>query len=70
MHEIGHTDSNSITKALGRCLLGPAYQDRDGTMDASYCEPASVFVHDLPIVSHHDEQKQEVISEGDNMLSY
>ena len=38
-------------------------------MGAGYHKAASVFVHDLPIVSRHDGQKKDVISEGDTMLS-
>ena len=38
-------------------------------MCASYCELASVFVGNLPIISRHDGQRQGVISKGDVMLS-
>ena len=38
-------------------------------MRAGYHEPTSVFVHNLPIISRHDGQKQDVISEGDAMWS-
>ena len=67
-------DASSTSVAFDSITTDPrpprAHQDRDGTMHAGCCKLASVFVHDLPTISHHNEQKQDVISEGDIMLSY
>ena len=73
--DLEHIDNASSTSvAFDSITTDPrplrAYQNGNGTMHTGYCKPAFVFVHDLPIISHHDEQKQDVTSEGDNVLSY
>ena len=40
-----------------------------GDFGGDHREPVSVFAHDLLIVSRHDGQKQDVISERDDVLS-
>ena len=62
---------DSITADLPRDIRSVlrSYQDRDGTVRPGHRESASVFMHDLPIVSCHDGQEKNMISKGDGHLS-
>ena len=46
-----------------------SYQHCDGTVCPGHCKSTSVFMHDLPIVSCHDRQEKNMISQGDCQLS-
>ena len=62
---------DSITVDLPRDIHSVlhSYQDRDRTVCPGHCKSASVFMHDLPIVSCHDGQEKNMISKGDCQLS-
>ena len=62
---------DSITAGLLRDIRSVlrSYQDRDRTVRPGHRESASVFMHDPPIVSCHDGQEKNMISDGDSQLS-
>ena len=54
---------------LWRNTVDLEHVDLRADFQGDHREPASVFAYDLPIISRHDGQKQDVISEGDDVLS-